>query len=70
VSISAATRQRDFQSITFNTAMPLHDYTGFWKVAYDWQALIAGVAALIGGLVAYVAVAFKRVQRARRLTDS
>jgi hypothetical protein len=29
------------------------DYTGFWKVLYDWQTIIAGAAAFIGGLAAY-----------------
>jgi hypothetical protein len=36
-------------------AMPPPDYTGFWKLLYDWQTLIAGGAAIIGGVVAYVA---------------
>ena len=35
--------------------MPPPDYTGFLKVAYDWQTLITGAAAFIGGLVAYAA---------------
>ena len=35
--------------------MPPPDYTGFWKLLYDWQTIIAGGAAIIGGVVAYVA---------------
>jgi hypothetical protein len=35
--------------------MPATDYTGFWKVVYDWQTLITGMAAVFGGLVAYQA---------------
>lgn len=35
--------------------MPPPDYTGFWKLLYDWQTIIAGGAAVIGGLAAYSA---------------
>ena len=28
------------------------DYTGFWKLLYDWQTIIAGVLALIAGFLA------------------
>jgi hypothetical protein len=31
------------------------DYTGVWKVVYDWQTLITGAGALLGGIAAYVA---------------
>jgi hypothetical protein len=31
------------------------DYTGVWKVLYDWQSLLAGVLALIAGIAAYCA---------------
>lgn len=31
------------------------DYTGLWKLLYDWQTIIAGGAAIIGGVVAYSA---------------
>src|SRR5271165_392696 len=37
--------------------MPLLDYTGFCKLLYDWQTLVAGglaiVAAIIGAIAAY-----------------
>lgn len=29
------------------------DYTGLWKLLYNWQTLIAGTAAIIGGWIAY-----------------
>ena len=35
--------------------MPPPDYTGFWKLLYDWQTIIAGGAAIIGGVAAYSA---------------
>jgi F0F1-type ATP synthase membrane subunit c/vacuolar-type H+-ATPase subunit K len=35
--------------------MPPPDYTGLLKLLYDWQTLITGAAALLGGLAAYVA---------------
>lgn len=31
------------------------DYTGLCKVLYDWQTIIAGVVAFLGGLAAYKA---------------
>ena len=31
------------------------DYTGLWKLLYDWQTIIAGGAAIIGGVAAYSA---------------
>lgn len=30
------------------------DYTGLWKLLYDWQTIIAGVLALVAGIMAYV----------------
>ena len=32
--------------------MPPPDYTGFWKLLYDWQTIIAGGATLLVGLIA------------------
>jgi hypothetical protein len=29
------------------------DYTGLWKLLYDWQTIIAGAAAILGGWIAY-----------------
>jgi hypothetical protein len=29
------------------------DYTGLWKLLYDWQTLLAGAAAIFGGWLAY-----------------
>jgi hypothetical protein len=29
------------------------DYTGLWKLLYDWQTIIAGGAAILGGWIAY-----------------
>jgi hypothetical protein len=29
------------------------DYTGFWKLLYDWQTIVAGILAFIAGLLAY-----------------
>jgi hypothetical protein len=29
------------------------DYTGLWKLLYDWQTIIAGAAAMLGGWIAY-----------------
>ena len=29
------------------------DYTGAWKLLYDWQTIIAGAAAILGGWIAY-----------------
>ncbi|MGC2202699.1 MAG: hypothetical protein WA633_21495 [Stellaceae bacterium] len=39
--------------------MPPPDYTGFWKLLYDWQTIIAGVAAFLGGLIAAGVVAWQ-----------
>jgi hypothetical protein len=33
--------------------MPSPDYTGLLKVLYDWQTVIAGVLAIVGGFIAY-----------------
>ena len=35
--------------------MPPPDYTGFWNLLYYWQTIIAGGAAIIGGVIAYSA---------------
>ncbi len=35
--------------------MPPPDYTGFLKLLYDWQTALAGAAAILGGIAAYVA---------------
>jgi hypothetical protein len=29
------------------------NYTGFWKLLYDWQTIITGLAAVVGGGMAY-----------------
>jgi hypothetical protein len=31
------------------------EYEGFWKLVFEWQTLIAGSAAIFGGLLAYLA---------------
>jgi hypothetical protein len=33
--------------------MPASDYAGLWKLLYDWQTIIAGAAAILGGGIAY-----------------
>ena len=44
--------------------MPPPDYTGFWKLLYDWQTIIAGALALVAGIMAY-AVGKKQVTAVR-----
>ncbi len=29
------------------------DYTGFWKLLYDWQTIITGALALFAGILTY-----------------
>jgi hypothetical protein len=33
--------------------MSLPDYTGVWKVLYDWQTMITGALAIVGASIAY-----------------
>ena len=44
------------------------DYSGVWKLLYDWQTIIAGAAAIFGGWIAYRA-GVKQAQATRELTD-